>query len=183
DHGDPADQIRCVGRAGLGEHAMRRYFLRNNCGKEAITLNLGHADGRALLHELIVKLRVDVFASNQRARSYRSLGIEPAELRAVKPDLIWLGITGFGPEHDEAAYDPVLQARAGFMALTGDAAGSPMVFGLPMVDLGAAEHGYSEVVKALYRRATTGEGARIDVSMLASAVSWMVSPVALAMSL
>jgi len=58
-----------------------------------------------------------------------------------------------------------------------------MVFGLPMVDLGAAEHGYSEVVKALYRRATTGEGARIDVSMLASAVSWMVSPVALAMSL
>src|SRR6202008_851346 len=42
---------------------------------------------------------------------------------------------------------------------------------------GAAEHGYSEVMKALYRRATTGEGARIDVSMLRSAVSWMVAPV------
>jgi crotonobetainyl-CoA:carnitine CoA-transferase CaiB-like acyl-CoA transferase len=183
ENAERPDPNRFVGRDVLGEPAMRSYFLPNNCGKEAITLNLGHADGRALLRELIVKLRVDVFASNQRARSYRHLAIEPAELRAVKPDLIWLGITGFGPEHDEAAYDPVLQARAGFMALTGDAAGSPMAFGLPMVDLGAAEHGYSEVVKALYRRATTGEGARIDVSMLASAVSWMVSPVALATSL
>jgi crotonobetainyl-CoA:carnitine CoA-transferase CaiB-like acyl-CoA transferase len=65
------------------------------------------------------------------------------------------------------------------MELTGEADGSPLVFGLPMVDLGAAEHGYSEVMKALYRRATTGEGARIDVSMLRSAVSWMVAPVVL----
>jgi len=124
-----------------------------------------------------------VFACNQRTRSYARLGIEPERLLAVKSDLIWLGITGFGPEHDEAAYDPVLQARAGFMDLTGDAGGPPTVFGLPMVDLGAAEHGYSEVVKALYRRATTGEGARIDVSMLRSAVSWMVAPITLAGSL
>jgi formyl-CoA transferase len=177
------DPNRFVGRDLLGEPAMRSYFLPNNCGKEAITLNLGHAEGRALLRELIVKLGVDVFASNQRARNYARLGIEAAELRAVKPDLIWLGITGFGPGHDEAAYDPILQARAGFLALTGDADGSPMVFGLPMVDLGAAQHGYTEIVKALYRRAATGEGARIDLSMLASAVSWMVSPIALQTSL
>jgi crotonobetainyl-CoA:carnitine CoA-transferase CaiB-like acyl-CoA transferase len=69
------------------------------------------------------------------------------------------------------------------MELTGDTDGFPMVFGLPMVDLGAAEHGYGEIVKALYRRATTGAGARIDVSMLQSAVSWMVAPVALSASL
>jgi crotonobetainyl-CoA:carnitine CoA-transferase CaiB-like acyl-CoA transferase len=183
ENGERPDPNRFVGRDVLGEPAMRSYFLPNNCGKEAITLNLGHPDGQALLRQLIVELRVDVFASNQRARSYGRLGIEPERLRAVKNDLIWLGITGFGPEHDEAAYDPVLQGRAGFMELTGDGGGSPMVFGLPMVDLGAAEHGYSEVVKALYRRATTGEGARIDVSMLRSAVSWMVAPVALSSSL
>ena len=183
ENAERPDPNRFVGRDLLGEPAMLSYFLPNNCGKEAITLNLGQADGRALLRELIVKLGVDVFASNQRARNYGRLGIEAAELRAVKPDLIWLGITGFGPGHDEAAYDPILQARAGFMALTGDAEGLPMAFGLPMVDLGAAEHGYSEVVKALYRRVTTGAGARIDVSMLASALSWMVSPVALSTSL
>src|SRR5436309_7003587 len=162
---------------------MRSYFLPNNCGKEAATLNLGEAEGRQVLRELLQALHVDIFATNQRPRSYAKLGIDYATLRAVKPDLIWLGITGFGPDHDEAAYDPVLQARAGFMELTGDAGGPPTVFGLPMVDLGAAEHGYSEVVKALYRRATTGEGARIDVSMLRSAVSWMVAPIALSSSL
>ena len=179
ENAERPDPNRFVGREVLPEPAMRSYFLPNNCGKEAITLNLGHPDGQALLRELIVKLNVDVFASNQRPRSYARLGIEPATLADVKRDLIWLGITGFGPEHDEAAYDPVLQARSGFMELTGEAAGLPLVFGLPMVDLGAAEHGYSEVMKALYRRATTGQGARIDVSMLRSAVSWMVAPVVL----
>jgi len=183
EHAARPDPNRFVGHDVLAEPAMRSYFLPNNCGKEAITLNLDHPDGQALLRALIVKLPVDVFACNQRTRSYARLGIEPERLLAVKSDLIWLGITGFGPEHDEAAYDPVLQARAGFMDLTGDAGGPPTVFGLPMVDLGAAEHGYSEVVKALYRRATTGEGARIDVSMLRSAVSWMVAPITLAGSL
>jgi crotonobetainyl-CoA:carnitine CoA-transferase CaiB-like acyl-CoA transferase len=183
ENAERPDPNRFVGHDVLGEPAMRSYFLPNNCGKEAITLNLGHPDGQALLRALIVKLGVDVFACNQRTRSYARLGIEPERLLAVKSDLIWLGITGFGPDHDEAAYDPVLQARAGFMELTGDAGGPPTVFGLPMVDLGAAEHGYSEVVKALYRRATTGEGARIDVSMLRSAVSWMVAPIALSASL
>jgi crotonobetainyl-CoA:carnitine CoA-transferase CaiB-like acyl-CoA transferase len=52
-----------------------------------------------------------------------------------------------------------------------------------MVDLGAAEHGYGEVMKALYRRATTGAGTRIDVSMLRSAVSWMVAPILLSAGL
>src|SRR5499427_3008263 len=179
ENAERPDPNRFVGREVLPEPAMRSYFLPNNCGKEAITLNLGDPEGHSLLRELIVKLPVDVFACNQRPGSYARLGIEPRTLAAVKPDLIWLGITGFGPEHDEAAYDPVLQARSGFMELTGEADGSPLVFGLPMVDLGAAEHGYSEVMKALYRRATTGEGARIDVSMLRSAVSWMVAPVAL----
>ena len=183
ENAERPDPNRFVGHDVLGEPAMRSYFLPNNCGKQAITLNLGDPEGRALLRRLIVGLRVDVFACNQRPRSYARLGIEPAELRAAKPDLIWLGITGFGPDHDEAAYDPILQARAGFMALTGDADGPPTVFGLPMVDLGAAEHGYSEVLKALYRRATSGEGARIDVSMLRSAVSWMVAPIALSASL
>ncbi len=171
------DPNRFVGKDVLGEKDMRSYFLPNNCGKEAITLDLGQAEGRALLDALIVELRVDVFACNQRPRSYMRLGIEPERLRALKPDLITLGISGFGPEHDEAAYDPVLQARSGFMELTGDPEGPPTVFGLPMIDLGAAEHAYGELMKALYRRARTGEGARLDVSMHRSALSWMVAPI------
>ena len=172
------DPNRFVGRDVLGEPAMRAYFLPNNCGKEAITLNLATAEGRALLHDLVRRLPVDVLATNQRPRSYAALGIDEPTLRAVRRDLIWLGISGFGPDHDEPAYDPVLQARAGFMALTGEPDGPPTPFGAPMVDLGAAEHAYGEVMKALYRRAKTGEGARIDVAMFRSAVSWLVAPFA-----
>jgi len=179
EHRTRPDPNRFVGRDLLGEPDMRAYFLPNNCGKEAITLNLGAADGRALLRELIARLPVDIFATNQRPRTYARLGIDADTLRGLRPELIWLGISGFGPEHDEAAYDPVLQARAGFMALTGEPDGPPMPFGLPMVDLGAAEHAYGEVMKALYLRARGGGGARIDVAMFRSAVSWMAAPVAL----
>ncbi len=164
------------------EKGMNAYFLPNNLGKESITLNLGSADGRALLHHLIRSLPVDIFATNQRARSYEKLGIDYETLSAIKPDLIWLGITGFGPQSDEAAYDPILQARSGWMDLTGEPDGDPQVFGLPLVDLGAGEHAYGQVMKALYHRSVTGAGSRIDLSMLQSAVSWMVSPVMLSQS-
>jgi formyl-CoA transferase len=57
--------------------------------------------------------------------------------------------------------------------------GEPLAFGLPLVDLGAAEHAYGQVMKALYLRAINGQGTRIDLSMFRSAVSWLVSPIML----
>ncbi len=177
------DPNRWVGPEVLpGEQGMNAYFLPNNLGKQSITLNLRTERGREILHRLIVELPVDIFATNTRPRSYRKLGIDYETLSALKPDLIWVGITGFGPQSDEAAYDPILQARAGWMSLTGEPDGDPMVFGIPMVDLGAGEHAYGQVMKALYRRAVTGQGSRIDISMFQSAVSWMVSPLMLAHS-
>jgi len=181
------DPNRYVGSDLLGEPGMASYFLPNNCGKQAITLNLAHPDGRALLKRLIAELPstaggrpgVDIFATNNRPSSYTKLGIAYDELRSERGDLIWLGITGYGPDCDEPAYDPIVQAKAGWMDLTGEADGPPLVFGLPMVDLGAAEHAYGVVMKALYQRALTGKGARIDLSLSGSALSWMVSPVAL----
>lgn len=174
------DPNRKVGAPVAEEPGMGRYFLPNNCGKRAVTLNLSAPAGRDLLLDLVKRLPVDIFCTNQMPRQYAKLGIEYERLRAVRPDLIWLGISGFGPEHSEPAYDPILQARAGWMDLTGDPAGPPTVFGIPMVDLGAAEHAYGQVQKALYRRAKTGEGTRIDLSMFQCAVSWLVNPVMMA---
>jgi crotonobetainyl-CoA:carnitine CoA-transferase CaiB-like acyl-CoA transferase len=184
------DPNRWVGPALLPDPAsasgtavgMNAYFLPNNLGKESVTLNLATPEGRELLHRLVRELPVDIFATNQRPGAYEKLGIDYPTLRRLKPDLIWLGITGFGPDSNEAAYDPILQARAGFMALTGEAGGPPTVFGLPMVDLGAGEHAYGLLMRALYRRALTGEGERIDLSMFQSAVSWMISPMMLSHS-
>ena len=185
--GDPnrwvGPQVLTDSKAESGfESGMNAYFLPNNLGKESITLNLGDKDGQALLHRLIKETPIDIFATNQRPDSYKKLGIDYETLNGLKPDLIWVGITGFGPTSNEAAYDPILQARAGFMELTGEADSDPMVFGLPMVDLGAGEHAYGLVMKALYQRAVSGEGARLDISMFQSAVSWMVSPVMLSHS-
>lgn len=173
------DPNRYVGRRFLDEDGLASYFLPNNCGKQAITLNLAEAEGRALLYELIAKLPVDIFATNNRVSSYARLGIDYETIKTIRPDILWLGVSGFGPEHDEAAYDPVLQARAGWMELTGEPDGPPLVFGLPMVDLGAAEHAYGALMKALYCRAVTGDGSRIDLSMFRSAVAWMASPLML----
>jgi crotonobetainyl-CoA:carnitine CoA-transferase CaiB-like acyl-CoA transferase len=176
------DPNRWVGEDVLGEEGMNAYFLPNNLGKEGISLNLGSEQGRRILHELIEKLPADILATNQRPKDYSKLGIDYETLRTLKPDLIWVGVTGFGPESNQVAYDPILQARAGLMDLTGEPDGPPTVFGLPMADLGAGEHAYGQVMRALYVRERTGRGSRIDISMYQSAMSWMVSPVMLTRS-
>jgi crotonobetainyl-CoA:carnitine CoA-transferase CaiB-like acyl-CoA transferase len=173
------DPNRLVGDNVLNEDRMNSYFMPINAGKKALTLNLGGPEGQQILKDLIVKLRVDIFATNQLPRNYAKLGIDYEILQAVKPDLIWLGITGFGPDSNEAAYDPILQARGGLMELTGEPDGEPQVLGIPLPDMGASEHAYGLLMKALFRRQATGRGARIDLSMFESTVSWLTVPITL----
>jgi len=178
---DPArgDPNRFVGEDRLGEPGMNAYFLPINAGKKAVTLNLARPRGRELLHELIGRLNVDIFCTNQLPKNYTKLGISYEVLRSVKPDLIWLGVTGFGPGSDEAAYDPVLQAKSGLMDLNGEAGGRPLATSIPFIDLGTAEHAYGQIMKALYKRAAGGAGSRVDISMFQSACSWLSVPISL----
>ena len=173
------DPNRYIGDDRLGEERLRTYFLPINAGKKAITLNLGHPRGQAILKDLIRNLAVDIFCTNTLPKNYAKLGIGYEELRAVKPDLIWVGVTGFGPASNEVAYDPVLQARSGLMDLNGEAAGPPLATGVPLADLGASEHAYGWIMKALYRRAITGTGDRLDLSMFQSVLAWLNVPLSL----
>jgi formyl-CoA transferase len=173
-YGDPN---RRVGDNVLGEDRMFSYYLSINAGKKALTLDLATPEGQKILRELILKLKVDIFATNQLPRNYAKLGIEYETLKQIKEDIIWLGMTGFGPQSNEAAYDPVLQARGGLMDLTGEKGGSPQVMGIPLPDMGASEHGYGLLMKALFKRAVTGQGSRIDLSMFESTVSWLTQPI------
>ena len=147
---------------------MNMYFMAINSGKEAVTLNLAEPEGAKLLDELLLELDVDVFATNQLPRNYEKLNISYERLCKTKPDLIWLGVTGFGPDRNEAAYDPILQARGGLMELTGEAGQDPQVVGIPLPDMGTSEHAYGLIMKALFERQVTGQGQRIDVSMFMS---------------
>jgi len=178
-YGDPN---RMIGENKLGEERFYSYFFPINCEKKAITLNLGTPEGQELLKELVVKLAVDIFATNQLPRNYDKLGISYEVLKQIKTDIIWLGITGFGPNSNEAAYDPILQARSGLMELTGEADGSPQVIGIPLPDMGSSEHAYGQVMKALYKRAVSGAGSRIDIAMMESSLSWLTVPITLASS-
>ena len=173
-HGDPN---RLIGHDVLGEERMNAYFLCINAGKKAITLNLAEPEGQEIFRALIRKLDVDIFATNQLPRNYRKLGIDYDRMREIKPDIIWLGVTGFGPESNEAAYDPILQARSGLMELTGEADGDPQVLGIPLPDMGTSEHAYGLLMKALFKRQSIGEGSRIDLAMFESSVSWLTVPV------
>ena len=179
EHPRSGDPNRQVGDNVLGEERMNAYYLCVNAGKKALTLNLALPEGQKMLHELIRNFKVDIFATNQLPKNYRKLGIDYDSLKAVKPDIIWLGVTGFGPESNEAAYDPILQARSGLMALTGERDGDPQVLGVPIPDMGSSEHAYGLVMKALYRREVTGEGGCMNLSMFESCASWLAVPLSL----
>jgi crotonobetainyl-CoA:carnitine CoA-transferase CaiB-like acyl-CoA transferase len=173
-YGDPN---RRVGDNVLNEDRMFSYYLSINAGKKGLTLDLAAPEGQEILKKLIIKLKVDIFATNQLPRNYPKLGIEYEMLKKIKEDIIWLGMTGFGPTSNEAAYDPVLQARGGLMDLTGEKGESPQVMGIPLPDMGASEHGYGLLMKALFKRAVTGQGSRIDLSMFESTVSWLTQAI------
>lgn len=175
-YGDPN---RMIGDNVLSEERMNAYYLCINAGKQALTLNLASEEGQEIFLSLIKKLGVDIFATNQLPRNYEKLGIDYETIASLKPDIIWLGVTGFGPDSNEAAYDPILQARSGLMELTGEADGDPQVLGIPLPDMGTSEHAYGLLMKALFKRQVTGEGSRIDMAMFESSVSWLTVPITL----
>lgn len=178
-YGDPN---RLIGDNVLGEERMNAYFLCINAGKKALTLDLSVPEGRQILSRLIREMDVDIFATNQLPRNYQKLGIDYETLKRIKPDIIWLGVTGFGPESNEAAYDPILQARSGLMDLTGEKEGDPQVIGIPLPDMGTSEHAYGLLMKALYRRRVTGQGSCLHMAMFESSVSWLTVPITLTAS-
>jgi crotonobetainyl-CoA:carnitine CoA-transferase CaiB-like acyl-CoA transferase len=177
-YGDPN---RLIGENVLGEERMNAYYLCINAGKKALTLDLAAPEGQEIFRSMIKKMKADVFATNQLPRNYKKLGIDYESMKALKPDIIWLGLTGFGPDSNEAAYDPILQARSGLMELTGEANGDPQVLGVPLPDMGTSVHGYGALMKALYERQATGEGSCINISMFESSVSWLTVPITISM--
>jgi crotonobetainyl-CoA:carnitine CoA-transferase CaiB-like acyl-CoA transferase len=173
--GLPGDPNRYIG-SRVADDDRRSYFVAPNVGKEAIALNLKDARGQEVLKRLIRTLDVDVFCCNTVPSRYKALGIDYATLATVKPDLIWAGISAMGPQVPNApGYDPVIQAMAGYMEVTGDPKGPPMLTGIPVIDLKAGDEVYANVMLALLDRHESGRGRQIHVSMLQAAASWLIT--------
>ena len=171
----PGDPNRYIG-SRVADDDRRSYYVAPNVGKEAIALNLKSAEGRAVLKRLVRELDADIFCCNTVPERYAPLGIDYATLSSVKPDLIWAGISALGPEYPEVpGYDPVIQSMAGYVELTGDPNATPVLCGVPVIDLKAGDEVYANVMLALAERAETGRGREIHVSMLQAAASWLIT--------
>jgi len=171
----PGDPNRYIGE-DTGIDDLHAYFMAPNLGKEAITLNLKTKEGQDLLKRIVRELKVDVFMCNTLPKRYEQFGISYDILKEENPELIWCGISAFGPEFpSRAGYDPALQAMLGYMHLTGEPERSPMLCGLPLIDLAAGEEAFSQVLLALLELSETGKGKRIDISMAQCATSWLIT--------
>jgi len=164
------DIIRTV---GTGRNGMSAYFANVNRGKRSIAVDLGRPEGRALV--LRLASTADVFAQNFKTGVADRLGVGPAAVRAVNDHLVYLSISGFGPDGplgDAPAYDHVVQALSGFAALQSESA-EPAMVRHGVIDKATAYSAAQAVTAALLQRIRTGTGALIEVSMLDVAVAFL----------
>lgn len=174
-----------VERAGTGDFArgydnavcgLSSHFAWLNRSKESITLNLKHPSGMEILHDLIS--RSDVFVQNLSPRAAKSLGIHAEALREHDQGLIVCSISGYGsggPYEAKKAYDLLVQAESGLISVTGTEQ-EPAKAGIAVADIAAGMNAVTGILASLYRRAMTGVGATIDVSLFDSLADWMGYP-------
>jgi CoA:oxalate CoA-transferase len=148
------------------------YFARVNRGKESIALDLKSAADRDVL--LALADRADVLLENFRPGVMDRLGLGAGALAERNPRLVYASVSGFGqtgPWRERPAYDTVVQAAAGLIAVTGEPAGEPVKMGTSIADLSAGLYVFGAILAALQGRTTTGRGGRVDVAMFDSALS------------
>lgn len=150
-------------------------FASVNRGKHGITLNLKNPDAQKVLEQLVAKsdVVIDSFLPAVAAR----LGVDDARLRAIKPDIIHVTISGYGhegPLANKPGYDLMLQAFSGMMSMTGDRDGGPARAGASFIDMATGILAFSGVASALYARAAgIAQGQHIRVSLLETAIAML----------
>lgn len=172
------DQGRRIMDGGpLAGQNMSPLYQGLNTGKQSLSLNLKHPRAAEIVRRLVE--RADVVIENLRPGVMPALGFGYEDIRAIRPDVIYCSISGFGqtgPQKYDAAYDGAVQAASGMMLVNGMAEHGPMRVGFPVVDAAAGMNAAFAIASALFRRSQSGEGQYIDVGMLESAFQLM-SPV------
>ncbi|PIF93367.1 crotonobetainyl-CoA:carnitine CoA-transferase CaiB-like acyl-CoA transferase [Acidovorax sp. 62] len=142
------------------------YYNSMNRNKRSITLDLQTAEGLKIVHDLLPQF--DVVVHNFKTGGAEKLGLGYAQLKAIKPDLIYCAVAGYdssGPEAKRPGYDLVIQGEAGLMALNGEASQPPLKFGVAVVDLMTGMYAAQAVLAAMFRRERTGKGRLIEMAL------------------
>src|SRR5712672_1907035 len=177
EHPEEPDQSRGSGTdKTLNRRNMGTAFLTQASNKRAITLDLKRPADRDILKKLVAT--ADVFVENYRPGAFDALGLGYEALAAINPRLIYASFSAFGqrgPRGPQTAYDHVIQATSGIMAMTGTNDVHPVKIGAPAVDYATGMNGAFALSAALFRRERTGRGQRIDMAMLDVAMIMMSS--------
>lgn len=142
-----------------------------NVNKRSLTLNLKTPEGIDIAKRLVTS--ADVVVENFKAGTMDRMGLGWMALKAIKPDLIYCAISGYGqtgPKAGEAAYDGAIQAASGMMSQNGHPSTGPTRTGYMPVDMSTALNSAFSISAALFRRSATGSGQFIDMSMMDTAM-------------
>lgn len=154
---------------------MSALFQSLNRNKRSVVVDIRDASQNARLKRLILD-QADVVLQNLRPGIATDLRLDAATLCDLKPSLIYCTIGAFGatgPLKNKPGYDPLMQAFAGLMSVTGEPGRNPVRVGTSIIDMAAGMWAVIGVMSALVRRAATGKGAIIDTSLYETALAWM----------
>jgi crotonobetainyl-CoA:carnitine CoA-transferase CaiB-like acyl-CoA transferase len=147
------------------------YYLAANRGKRSVTMDIASAEGQALLRELVP--HCDVVLENYKVGQLKRYGLDYESLKAIKPDLVYCSVTGFGqdgPYAHRAGYDFLIQGMGGLMSVTGERddlpGGGPQKAGVALTDLMTGMYATIAILAALTQRDRGGEGQYIDMALL-----------------
>ncbi|KVK74171.1 CoA-transferase [Burkholderia ubonensis] len=157
--------------ANGADTAEAAYYLAANRNKRSVTVDIATPEGQQIVRELAAQS--DVVLENYKVGQLKKYGLDYDSLRAVKPDLVYCSVTGFGqtgPYAHRAGYDFIIQGIGGFMSITGERdgepGGGPQKAGVAISDLATGLYSTIAVLAALAHRDRTGEGQYIDMALL-----------------
>ncbi|NCV64855.1 MAG: CoA transferase [Burkholderiaceae bacterium] len=156
------------------------YYISINRNKKSITLDISTPEGQAIVRDLVKTS--DVVIENYKVGQLAKYGLDYLSLCAIKPNLIYCSITGFGqsgPYQQRPGYDFILQGMGGFMSITGEAdhlpGGGPQKAGVAIVDLFTGMYASSAILSAVIHRDRSGEGQYIDMALLDTQVAMLAN--------
>ncbi len=159
--------------------AEAAYYLGANRNKRSVTCDIAQSEGQALIRELVK--HCDVFVENFKVGDMARYGLDYASLRAIKPQLVYCSVTGFGqtgPYRERAGYDYAVQGMGGLMSVTGerdDLGGGPQKVGVAVADLFTGMYATVAILAALRHAERTGEGQHVDMALLDTQVAMLAN--------
>jgi crotonobetainyl-CoA:carnitine CoA-transferase CaiB-like acyl-CoA transferase len=156
-------------------HGTSAVYQAYNRNKQSVAVELRDPEENARL-KAFIQDHVDVVMQNMRPGLVEELGLDGTALRRDKPELIYANIGGFGatgPYKDRRGYDPLMQAFAGLMSVTGEEGHAPVRVGTPIIDMTTGMWLVVGILSALLARARNGQGCVVDTSLYETALTWM----------